>query len=133
MPSFEDLPAISTSSVLSYVASSDWLSFRAASLFCYRTVHDTANVWHSSDRTYAPNVPGSGGGGASGSADPTSANNGGEGEALWRLALARDYRFEGGMASDECLQSIHSPGFAPNDDDDVPFLSTGNMFIAPNG
>lgn len=129
MPSFEDLPAIATFSVLSYVASSDWLSFRAASLFCYQTVHDTTNVWHSSDRTYAPNVPGGGGGGDSGSADPTSANNGGEGEALWRLALARDYRFEGGMTSDECLQSIHSP----NDDDDVPFLSTGNMFIAPNG
>ena len=128
MPSFEDLPAIATSSILIFVESRDWLSFRAASLFCYQTVHDTTNVWHSSDRTYAPNITGRGD--AAGS--DSSANNGGEGEALWRLALARDYRFEGGT-SDECLQSIHSPGDAPNDDDDAPFLSTGNMFIAPNG
>ena len=127
--SFEDLPrSIATMSILPYVGSSDWLNFRASSRGCYQTVHDTTNVWHSSNRTRAPpSIPGCE---DAANSDP-SANNGGESDALWRLALARDYQFEGGATDDECLQSFHSPGVNLNDDDDAPFLSTRNMFTAP--
>ena len=123
---FADLPrSIATSSILPYVASGDWLNFRAASWGCYVIVHGTVDVCHSSDRASAADR--SRGSNADGS-DPCG--NVSESEALWRLALARDYQFEAG-AGDECLQSIHSPVIASNDDnDDAPFLSAGNIFTA---
>ena len=105
-PSFEDLPrSIVTISILPYVGSSDWLNFRAASRGCYQTVHDTDNVWDSSDRSRTPIIPGCD---DAASSDP-SANNGGESEALWRLAWRETIILRGG-ATDECLQSFHSPG-----------------------
>jgi uncharacterized protein affecting Mg2+/Co2+ transport len=134
-PSFEDLPrSIATSSILPYVASGNWLNFRAASRGCYEIVHGTADVWHSSDRASASDQSL---GANAACSDSRSGNVVSESEALWRLALARDYHFEAGADDDECLRSIRSPAVAPNDDDDdddddAPFLSTGNIFTASN-
>ena len=120
---FNELPRnIMTQSILSYVDSVDWLNFRAVSRGCYQIVHGTLDVWQFSDVTSSAF-----------NADTTA--NGSECEALWRLALARDYQFDG-KAGDECLQSIRSPArredISWKDDDDIPFLSTRNIFTASN-
>ena len=116
---FNELPRnITTRSILYYVEGIDWLNFRAVSRGCYRIVHGTLDVWQISN------------------VFPSDADM--ECEALWRLALARDYQFDGKAGSDECLQSIRSSAsredisWKDDDDDDVPFLSTRNIFKAPN-
>jgi uncharacterized protein affecting Mg2+/Co2+ transport len=96
------------SSILPYIASNDWLKFRTVSKGCYRIVHDVDDV-------------------------ENAGNRGSESEALWRLALKRDFHFDKGL--DDCLQSFHSPVNNVNIDThigDTPFLSTSNMFTAPN-
>jgi hypothetical protein len=149
---FEDLPAITTLSILGYVTSIDWLNFRVVSRRCYEAVHDTANVWHAAsppaERDRAPAdafLNGAIGDDASTSIRSDSnarTIGGGTSDSLWRLALARDYEFvdggrDGNPSDDECLTSIHSPALldaiAGNaDDDHEPFLSTENAFAAPN-
>jgi len=115
---FNELPRnITTQSILYYVDGIDWLNFRAVSRGCYQIVHGTLDVWQVSNVVLSD-------------ADR-------ECEALWRLALARDYQFDGKAGSDECLQSIHSSASREDiiswkDDDDMPFLSTRDIFKAPN-
>ena len=115
---FNELPRnITTQSILYYVDGIDWLNFRAVSRGCYQIVHGTLDdVWQVSNVV------------------PSDADR--ECEALWRLALARDYQFDGKAGSDECLQSIHSSAsredISLKDDDDMPFLSTRDIFKAPN-
>ena len=114
LPSFEDLPrSLVVSSILPYIASKDWLKFRTVSKGCYRIVHDIDDVWHSADRTVS-----------------NTNNSSSESEALWRLALERDFHFKKG--SDDCLQSFHSPVSNANSNGDTPFLSTSSLFTAPN-
>lgn len=117
---FEALPrTIATSYVLPYVTSNDWLNFRVASRSCYELVHDTRDVslstLNSINQTHATsNTSGDG--------------ENDESESLWRLALVRDYGFEGTEDENILHQSIHSPA---NSRDDA-FLSTDNIFTAPN-
>jgi hypothetical protein len=76
-------------------------------------VHGTLDVWKFSDVT-------------SSAANADTSVNGGECEALWILALERDYKFDG-KAGDECLLLIHSPSRREDiswkdGNDVVPFL-----------
>ena len=97
-------------SILSYVDSLNQLSFHVVSRRCYQIVHGTLDVWQFSDVTLL-------------AANADTCANGGECEALWILALERDYQFDG-KVGDECLRSIHSPArheeISWKDDNDVP-------------
>lgn len=105
--SFDALPNfIVATSVLPFVTSTDWLNLRVTNRRCYEIVH---------------------GHGVGGTQQQYEEE---ESEALWRLALVRDYHFEQennghGLSM---YQSIRSN---PDPDDDVnPFLSTSDVFTA---
>jgi hypothetical protein len=76
-------------SILSYVDSIDWLIFCAVSDGCYQVVQGTLDIWQFSDVTLL-------------AADADTSPNGREGGALWRLALERDYHFDGKVGN-KCL------------------------------
>eukprot|EP00584_Thalassiosira_punctigera_P011626 CAMPEP_0172567428 /NCGR_PEP_ID=MMETSP1067-20121228/115869_1 /TAXON_ID=265564 ORGANISM="Thalassiosira punctigera, Strain Tpunct2005C2" /NCGR_SAMPLE_ID=MMETSP1067 /ASSEMBLY_ACC=CAM_ASM_000444 /LENGTH=537 /DNA_ID=CAMNT_0013358777 /DNA_START=139 /DNA_END=1752 /DNA_ORIENTATION=+ len=99
---FEALPRHTATSILSYVASDDWLDFRLASRSSFEIVH----------------------GGAAAGGDEGS-------ESLWRLALVRDYGF-GGADDDEFLhrairtRARGGVGFLSTDD----IFTAPNLFIS---
>ena len=103
---FDGIPrSIATSSILPYVTSHDWLNFRLVSRGCYEIVHDTTDVY-------------------------SNAAGGSESEALWRLALVKDYQFDGSEEESIMHQCIRSIDVTQNEDD--AFLSTDNIFTAAN-
>ena len=103
---FDGIPrSIATSSILPYVTSHDWLNFRLVSRGCYEIVHDTTDVY-------------------------SNAAGGSESEALWRLALVKDYQFDGSEEESILHQCIRSIDVTQNEDD--AFLSTDNIFTAAN-
>ena len=103
---FDGIPrSIATSSILPYVTSHDWLNFRLVSRGCYEIVHDTTDVY-------------------------SNAVGGSESEALWRLALVKDYQFDGSEEESIMHQCIRSIDVTQNEDD--AFLSTDNIFTAAN-
>ena len=94
---FDTIPQSTTSSILSYCISNDWLNFRLVSRSCYQIVHgkNVANTFN------------------------TIAIVDGEGrsesEVLWRLALVREYQFD---EADEKLshQCIEQNEYQDDDD-----------------
>lgn len=105
---FDGIPrSIATSSILPYVTSHDWLNFRLVSRGCYEIVHGTTDV-------YTQNAAGG-----------TS-----ESETLWRLALMKDYQFDGSEDESILHQCIRSIYVIQNEDD--AFLCTDNIFTAAN-
>ena len=128
---FEALPRnVATEIILPYVTSNDLLNFRVASRSCYEIVHDTTDVshafcpicqLHSSGRSSNQTCSHS-------DAANSAASEENESESLWRLALVRDYQFEAKGDANMFHQSFHSPA---NPDGDA-FLSTNDMFTAPN-
>ena len=114
--SLDSIPnTIAATSILPFVTSSDWLNFRAASRRCYEIIH-----------------------GHHIGATQQEKQNDEESEALWRLALVRDYRFEGPQQDDVdgdnrrslMYQSIRCRNNDDDDDDDLPFLITSGVFTA---
>jgi len=106
-PPFDALPRnVSTSLILPYVTSDDWLNFRLASRSCYEIVHGT---------------PEDGGTG-----NAVTADGGDDGGSLWRLALVRDYQFDESSDADLFNQSFRFPANSHSD----AFLSTNDMFRA---
>ena len=127
---FDTIPQSTTSSILSYVTSNDWLNFRFASRSCYQIVHGT-NVANTSD-TIA-----------------TVDGEVNESELLWRLALVREYQFDESEEDEELLyqcieQNEREYQFDDEDEEllhqcieqneyqDDAFLRTDDMFRAPN-
>ena len=118
--------SIVTLSILPFVSSDDWLSFRTASRNCYEIVHGTADVSeshcslcqrHSALCTLATHRD------SIGSVDGEEEK---ESEALWKLALAREFRFDQNAAPESRKHlSIHSPPI----ERDSAFLSTKNVFV----
>jgi hypothetical protein len=137
-PLFNTLPGhITTSFILPYVTSSDWLNFRAASRACYISVHGSGDdVWQfvcpTCQATKSPTIPGCASGNAENVVILSTTPDGNENlcEKLWKLALVRDYQFEDtDDGHDELLyKSLHSP-IEPVSD---AFLSTENLFTASN-
>jgi hypothetical protein len=116
--SLDSLPnTIVATSILPLVSSSDWLNFRAASRRCYEFIH----------------------GHHVGATQKQRQQNDEESEALWRLALVRDYRFEEPQQDDTdnynrrslMYQSIRCRNHI-DDADDLPFLTTSDVFTASN-
>ena len=107
---FDTIPQSTTSSILSYVTSNDWLNFRLVSRSCYQIVHGT-NVANTSN-TIA-----------------TSNGEVSESEVLWRLALVREYQFDEEDDEELLHQCIEQNEY---EDDDDAFLRTEDMFTAPN-
>jgi len=108
-PPFDALPRnVSTSLILPYVTSDDWLNFRLASRSCYEIVHGT---------------PEDGGTG-----NAVTADGGDDGGSLWRLALVRDYQFDESSDADLFHQSFRFPADSHSD----AFLSTNDMFRGSN-
>lgn len=100
---FDGIPrSIATSSILPYITSHDWLNFRVVSRGCYEIVHGTTDVY-------------------------CNASGGSESETLWRLALVKDYQFDG--SEDESI--LHQCIRCSMNEDDA-FLSTDNIFTAEN-
>ena len=138
-PLFNALPGhITTSFILPYVTSSDWLNFRAASRACYISVHGSGDdVWQfvcpTCQATKSPTnqVCASGKCGN----DVVILSKSPDGikscEKLWKLALVRDYQFQDADdGHDELLyKSIHPRPIEPVGDG---FLSTKNLFTASN-
>ncbi|KAL3800833.1 hypothetical protein HJC23_001670 [Cyclotella cryptica] len=126
---FDVLPqAITTTSILPFVSSDDWLAFRAVCRGCYEIVHGTNDVLHSfcplcqstSHSTGTDSNPLS----SSSRCSSTQAND--ESDSLWNLALVRDYRFEIGVDEGNYMkQAIHSPITGT-----ISFLSTNDVFRA---
>lgn len=104
--SLDALPnTIVAASILPFVNSTALLSFRLTSRGCYEICHG--------------HVVGS---------TATQQKHEEESEALWCLALVRDYRFEKG---DELLSMYKSLRCNPDPDDEAnPFLSTSDVFTA---
>lgn len=103
-----------TTSVLPLLPSSDWLNFRLANRRCFTFVHGGEVGAHAEQC------------------------DGEETEALWRLALVRDYHFdeeqEGGDES-WMYMSIRCPPYPSSNfdaSDPNPFLSTADVFIVSN-
>ena len=73
-PLFDGIPRslVATTSILPYVTSDDWLNFRLVSRGCYEIVHCAESP---------PTV--------------VMQQEDAESEALWRLALVKDYQFDG--------------------------------------
>ena len=107
--SLDSIPnTIAATSILPFVTSSDWLDFRAASRRCYEIIH----------------------GHHVGATQQQEQQNDEESEALWRLALVRDYRFEedGDDRRSLMYQSIRSN--KPNFTYGVSLLTTSGVFTA---
>ncbi len=105
--SLDALPnTIVAASILPFVKSNDLLNFRLASRGCYEICHG-----HDVGST------------------ATQRQHEEESEALWCLALVRDYRFEKG---NELLSMYKSIRCNPDPNDETnPFLSTSDVFTAP--
>lgn len=137
-PSFEALPRhIVTSSILPFVTSGDWLNFRLASRTCYDIVHghgsseDVAQfecptcrrrAGAYSTSTHCHDVP---------LAVPTTSCDTELSEALWKIALVRDFQFDESKENHDLLyQAIHClDGDRPPSE---PFLSTKHLFTTSN-
>ncbi len=104
--SLDDLPnTIVAASILPFVNSTALLHFRQASRGCYEICH--GHVFGST---------------------ATQEQNEEESEALWCLALVRDYRF---VKGDESLSMYKSIRCNPDPEDETnPFLSTSDVFTA---
>lgn len=107
--SLDALPnTIVAASILPFVNSTALLNFRLTSRGCYEICHGHDVV---------------------GSNTATQQQHEEESEALWCLALVRDYQFEKG---DELLSMNKSIRCNPDPDDETtPFLSTSDVFNAP--
>ena len=133
--------SIATSSILPFLTCDDWLSFRVASRSCYEIVHGTSNICHACCPKCQPNS----------SQLASSTNQGGgvtsidegnnpESEALWRLALIRDFRFQlpsnntsyPKPSTDSPDTQLYSSIHSPLDERGGAFLTTNNVFIASN-
>lgn len=107
--SLDALPnTIVAASILPFVNSTALLNFRLASRGCYEICH----------------------GHDVGSDTATRQQHEEESDALWCLALVRDYRFEKGDESLSMYKSIRCNNPDPNDETN-PFLSTSDVFTAP--
>ncbi len=137
-PSFEALPRhIVTSSILPFVTSGDWLNFRLASRTCYDIVHghgsseDVAQFECPTCRRRAGAGSTSTGCNAVPLADTATSCDTELSEALWKIALVRDFQFEESTENHDLLhQAIHClDGDRPLSE---PFLSTKHRFTTSN-
>eukprot|EP00970_Alexandrium_tamarense_P002429 scaffold353_cov201-Alexandrium_tamarense.AAC.5 len=122
MSPFGTLPhSIITTSILPFVTTDDWLSFRGASRGSFEIVHGTTNVSFSYCSMCQPTTCSMCDSSSVGTNRGTNDRSYAESEALWKIALVKDYQFErpsdekrGTRASDtsqkyDLMTSIHSP------------------------
>jgi hypothetical protein len=111
--SLDSIPnTIAATSILPFVTSSDWLNFRAASRRCYEIIHGHHDVGATQQQEQQQNDE--------------------ESEALWRLALVRDYRFEELQEDGDDRRSLMYQSIRCHDNayGDGPFLTTSDVFTA---
>mmetsp|Transcript_22141 Transcript_22141/g.46372 ORF Transcript_22141/g.46372 Transcript_22141/m.46372 type:complete len:563 (-) Transcript_22141:243-1931(-) len=140
--SFDLLPqSIITSSILQFLQSRDWLSFRLASRSCYVAVHGTSDVFHAvgSESNKSDDDCLEATDEKNGESTPLKKELLSESESLWKFALVRDYGFEhapnnsngnnnNNSGDDQFYHSIRSP---EDTNDETPFLRTSDVFKAP--
>ena len=108
--SFDVLPnSIAAASILPFATSAEWLNFRLTSRRCYEIVHGH-DVTSIQQQIHGEE----------------------ESEALWKLALVRDYRFdyEADERGDERALLYQSIRCNYSNEGDGPFLSTSDVFTA---
>lgn len=117
--SFDTIPqSIATSSILPYITSNDWLNFRLTSRSCYQIVHGT-NATADEISISSPSL-----------AETADGEGNSESEALWRLALVREYQFDESEEDEEMFHQCIKPNLSY--DENTAFLSTDNLLTAPN-